>query len=197
MACAALKAIDISSAFVAFVCFYYYFDPMDTFVPFFVSASVHELAHLVVLFAFRVRVYRIKLCMSGAQIVTAPLSYLQELMVALAGPAANGVILMIFHESNPLMAFLNFCLLVYNLLPLYPLDGGRIINSLLHILLPQRIAQMLVQLIGVLSLSLIIGASCYLTCYWHAGLWPILVSALLLIRLSEMFLKEKRKFAHL
>ncbi len=197
MACGVLRRIDISPAFVAFVCAYYYFDPVGTFAPFFLAAALHEIGHIIALSIFRIKIHSIRLRMSGAQIETAPLSYLQELFVATAGPAVNFLLLCIYRKSDSLTALINFCLLIYNLLPLYPLDGGRIINSLLHLLLPQRIAETLMHLIGAISLCTIICFSCYLTCFWHAGLWPVFISGILLLRLGEIFLKEKRKFAHL
>lgn len=191
------RKIDISPAFVAFICAYYYFDPLETFVPFFLSIFLHEVGHLIALCALRIRIRRISFRMSGALIETVPLSYTQELFVSVSGPTVNFILLCLCRRSHPLMAFLNFCLMVYNLLPLYPLDGGRVIYSILHILLPQRIADSLMQMISGISLSMIIGFSVYLTCCWHAGLWPILLCAILLLRLGEMFLKEKRNFAYL
>jgi len=197
MGCRILRRIDISPAFVAFVCAYYYFDPVGTFVPFFLAVALHELGHIIALSSLRIKIHSLRLRMCGAQIETAPLSYLQELIVASAGPTVNFLLLCLYREKDPLAALINFCLLIYNLLPLYPLDGGRIINSLLQLLLPQRIAETIVHLIGAITLCSIICFSCYLTCVWHAGLWPVFVSGILFLRLSEIFLKEKRKFAHL
>lgn len=192
-----LKRIDISPAFVAFLCAYYYFDPLKTFVPFLISAALHETGHLAALFCCRVKIHSIKVRMSGAQIVTEPIPYFKELLVTISGPAVNFALFLIFQSKDPLMAFLNFCLVGYNLLPVYPLDGGRAINALLHILLPQRIAEAIARMISAVCLCCVIGVSCYLTCVWHAGLWPVIVSGILLLRLGEMFLKETRNFAHL
>ena len=43
----------------------------------------------------------------------------------------------------------------------------------------------------------IIAFSCYLTCFWHAGLWPVLVCACLLLRVSGTILPEKNRYKEL
>ncbi len=197
MVCALFSRIDISPAFIAFLCAYYYFDPAQSFTAFLLSSALHEFGHIIALFACKRRIHTIKLRMSGIQIETAPLSYIQEMIVAFAGPSVNFLLLCCFRNRAPLFAFVNFCLLAYNLLPLYPLDGGRIVRCLLHLILPPRFAEVTFKLIGGFCLAVIILTSCYLTCIWHAGLWPVVVSGALLLRLGEMFLKEKRNFAHL
>lgn len=195
MACSMRRRIDISPAFVAFLCAYYYFDPMHTFSPFLLSVTLHEMGHLIALRLCKVELHSIKLCMSGAEISSAPMSYFQEIMVAASGPLVNLALLFISAKTNPNLAFMNFALFAYNLLPICPLDGGRILYAMLHILLPSIAAEILERLIGILCISAILIASCYLTCIWHAGLWPIIVSGILLFRVSEMILKEKRKIA--
>ncbi|MBE6984876.1 MAG: hypothetical protein E7434_04555 [Ruminococcaceae bacterium] len=193
MACSMRKRIDVSPAFVAFLCAYYYFDPLHTFSPFLLSGILHEMGHLITLRLYKVEIHSIKLRMSGAEIASAPMSYFQEILVAISGPLVNLMLLFFSSKTNPNLAFMNFVLVAYNLLPIYPLDGGRILHAMLHIMLPSVAAEILEHVIGLLCISGILAASCYLTCVWHAGLWPVILSGILFFRVSEMILKEKRK----
>lgn len=183
-------SIDITPAFAVFLCAYYYFDPAHTFAPFLAAVTLHEAGHLLMLWLLRVRVHKLRLAVSGAVIETDWLPYRKEIVVALAGPAVNGATLLLARRA-PLFALVNFCLLAYNLLPFYPLDGGRVLHALLHLLLSDRMARVLERCIAAVSLALLIAFSCYLTCVWHAGLWPVLVCGFLLLRVSGTILPEK------
>ena len=187
------KKIDISPSFIAFLCAYYYFDPMETFVPFLLSVALHELGHLTALALCRVKIHQIRLSALGAQIVTPSVSHLQELFIAASGPAVNLLLLIISVRKFPMLALINLCLLFYNLLPIYPLDGGRILRALLSLLLPYGAVHILESIIGAFCVTVLVCLCAYLTCVWRAGLWPILLAAMLILRIAETILPENRK----
>lgn len=183
--------IEISPAFVAILCAYYYFDPACTFWPFVSALLFHEAGHLLLLWLLGARVHKLRLTVSGAVIVTEPLSYGQEIAVAAAGPACNLLLFLLNAKTHPVAAFVNLCLLAYNLLPFYPMDGGRILRALLHMLLPERAALWTERGIGIGCGVLLLAGVCYLTCVWHAGLWPVLIFALLMVRVAGTILPEQ------
>ncbi|MBQ3356690.1 MAG: hypothetical protein IJG45_06200 [Oscillospiraceae bacterium] len=192
--CSALQALEISPAFIAFLCAYYYFDPARTFVPFLFSVTAHEAGHLLLLAILRAKVHKLRLTFSGAVLLTEPLRYGQEIAAAAAGPAVNALLLVFFAKTEPTMAFVNLLLLSYNLLPFYPLDGGRILRAVLHILLSAYAAEVTERIICGGCCLLLLCAAVWLTCVWHAGLWPVIVWALLAVRIAGTVLPEKRIF---
>lgn len=67
---------------------------------------------------------------------------IKKLIIALAGPLINLIITIVFLIFNmsffgierELVIYANILIGVFNLLPIYPLDGGRIIKNILHII---------------------------------------------------------------
>lgn len=182
MAYRADKRIEVDVSFVVFLCVYYYCDPSGTFFPFLTAAALHEAGHLAVLRCLGVRIEALRLSAQGATMQTAPLSYRNELLAASGGPCVNFLLLLFFARRLPIFALVNLCLLVYNLLPVYPLDGGRILRALLSLLLPTVAAKIAEQVISGVVIFLLSASAVVLTCVYHVGLWPILALGLLLLR---------------
>jgi Zn-dependent protease/predicted transcriptional regulator len=116
---------------------------------FFVSILLHELAHSVVAAKNGIRVTSIRLLIFGglAQVESEPKTGKQEFLIALAGPATSMALGMFFltiysfyalnQKVSPVagIAFwlgsANILLALFNLIPGFPLDGGRILRAFL------------------------------------------------------------------
>ena len=99
------------------------------------ACAVHELGHVASALAFGGRTERLALTVVGAELTfsyRAPLTYGQDSLVALAGPAANLLLGGLFFSlDRHLPAVLSLCVGAFNLLPILPLDGGRVLYGLL------------------------------------------------------------------
>lgn len=116
-----------------------------TAVMLFVSVLLHELGHSVVAKRYGIKVSRITLFIFGgvSQIVGEPASAASEFWIAIAGPSVSFILAALFRQvqfilasSTPLfavakyMAMLNLVLGVFNLVPGFPLDGGRVFRAI-------------------------------------------------------------------
>ena len=101
------------------------------------AVSVHELAHLVALVWCDVPVHRIFLGMRGARIHTGFMTSGQEAICAAAGPAGS-FLLLLLRDCFPPIAVIGAVQGIYNLLPVYPLDGGRVVHAVLDMIAPNR-----------------------------------------------------------
>jgi Zn-dependent protease/CBS domain-containing protein len=117
-----------------------------TAVMLFVSVLIHELAHSLVAQRYGIPVPRITLFLFGgvSQIASEPPNAGTEFWIAAAGPVMSLALAALCWEIEPLvrgweplfalaeyLAVLNLILAVFNLIPGFPLDGGRVFRAFL------------------------------------------------------------------
>ena len=110
----------------------------------FASVLLHELGHSVVAMRFKIPVRSITLFIFGgvAQIGAEPPSAMAEFLIAIAGPIVSLALAVIFSVLQPALAaieplwgvvkylaYINFALVLFNLIPGFPLDGGRVLRA--------------------------------------------------------------------
>ena len=109
--------------------------PFDLILSLCAAITIHECSHILMLRFFHIPIVRMELGIFGAVIRTAALSPEQELLCAAAGPIGSFLCLLLARPF-PLLALCGCVQGLFNLLPLYPLDGGRILRSLCALFLP-------------------------------------------------------------
>ena len=103
------------------------------------AAAVHELCHYLAIAALGGQVGRIAVGSGGAAMELGCLSPVRELLAAAAGPVGS-LSLMLMGRFFPRLALCGLVQGLFNLLPIYPLDGGRILRRALELALPDRAA---------------------------------------------------------
>ncbi len=157
---------------------------------FFASVMAHELAHSFVSQAQGVPVRDITLFIFGgaARISQEPKSAQHEFLMALAGPVASLVIAILFglvwlvsepispllHALAAWLGWINLALALFNLIPGFPLDGGRVFRAIVWSITGnlRRATLITVELGKVVTFGLIFwGMWQILNGNWANGLW--------------------------
>ena len=110
--------------------------PLNWLLGWLLAVTVHELGHIIALRLFKVRIYGMRIGVGGMKLDIPPLTPAQELICAAAGPVSSIPLLALAHHV-PTAAVIGLFQGMFNLLPLYPLDGGRMCRAV-WILLRER-----------------------------------------------------------
>lgn len=113
-------------------------------------SSLHELGHLIVLAICRGRADSLTFSYYGLALkYSCQLSRLKEFFVLLTGPLVNLILYIIIRDD------INLVLFAINILPIYPLDGGRMLR-LFSYRISVIVSRIFLVLIAVLSICLIV-----------------------------------------
>ena len=184
------RRLDLTPGFPAFLAAVWYFDSCGNFWPFLAAMTVHELAHAAVLLLLGGRIESVRLSFAQVELRTGLLSDRTELWSTAAGPGINLLCGWLFRRWMPAFAAVSLLLALFNLLPVWPLDGGRLLRTLLRMRWGAAGVDAS-QTLGLLfGLGLLAGAV-FAARRWDAGVWPAVTAGALLVRLLRSRYAEK------
>ena len=136
------------------------------------AAVIHECGHMAALWACGAQVTKLRIGIFGALMESdaVRLSYGREIFCTAAGPMANFLtawILCIFGNPYPALTGVHVILCCFNLLPVRPLDGGRILELITAWTFGPRRGDMAARAAGCLTAGML---SCTLfRIVWQSG----------------------------
>lgn len=115
----------------------------------------HELGHIITSFYFKWKIDKILLLPFGCitlfdEYINRPIK--EEFLIALMGPIFQ---IILFIIDNNLFRFYNTNLLIFNLIPIFPLDGSKIINIIFNKIFSfksSHILSIIISIIGIIVL---------------------------------------------
>lgn len=154
--------------------------------PLLAAAALHELSHLAALYVCGMRMRALTLRFADARIETLPMGYAQEILCALAGPAANLLCCALLRTRMPDFAAVSLLLGSYNLLPVLPLDGGRILLAALSLRIQPETARRVCTVVSTGVCCMLLGLAGYTAIFCGAGVWPLAAATGLALRLHSL-----------
>jgi Zn-dependent protease/CBS domain-containing protein len=183
---------------------------------FFISVLLHELAHAIVALRFKMSVSSITLFLLGgvANLTKEPPSAKAEFFMASAGPltslAIGGLAFVVQQlvttnlDRAPALqpvegvasylSFINVAVALFNLVPGFPLDGGRVLRSIIWGLRRDRVAATRIAARGgqlVAGLMVVYGGSRVIAGESLSGLWMGLIAYFLYSAATQTLQQER------
>lgn len=143
-------------------------------------AFIHELGHVLAGILLKFKIESVNIMPFGVsvnfniqyqdynkKIKKGTLLTVKELIIASMGPITNLIITIIylifditfFGISRQLVIYSNILIGIFNLIPIYPLDGGRILKSIIHIKLGLKEAYEITNLASYISIMILTAIS--------------------------------------
>ncbi len=152
--------------------------PIQWLCAWLLAMILHELCHYIALRLCGGRVVAIRIGCRGAIMRAEPLSLSKEAICAYAGPIGALVIFLVARYV-PRTAICTLVFSAYNLLPVFPLDGGRGIGCLLQKALPEDKALQAQQYIEYTVLIGIALTAIYAVFRLGLGIMPAVIAVVL------------------
>lgn len=200
-----------------FIILFYFTKQIELYGFIMLFAIIHELGHLLAgillgmkpekleLMPFGVSVsFKINVKEYNKKIKKANFLEVKKIIVALAGPITNFAIILITSNlklnivKSLIVIYTNLLIMIFNLLPVYPLDGGRISKGILHINLGKRKAEKYINNISRITVMIITAISSILILYLQniaiiiidAYLWYLVIKENLRLKKREEIYKK-------
>ncbi len=162
--CRGSLVIRVSKYFIPYVIFLIIIGYKGKLIYAFFIVIVHELVHYMVAKHYNFSGFDIELIAVGAVLKFKELdnaSPKEDLIISLSGPMANIVLGIIFYLANnkapciefEMLCYGNMAIGIFNMIPAFPLDGGRVLRDILYFKFSYKKANKI-----MINISVIIGA---------------------------------------
>lgn len=158
----------ISWLWVPCMLFMWYTHTLKTMMCIFLMLSIHEGAHILFARVFQYEISSVIVYPFGVCAHMDHMGYgniYKELLIIIAGPLTHlcfpFFIYLAMHTQlisdtyGQYLLMINTSIFIFNILPVYPLDGGRVIQSLLHLIFRFKTAQICTLIISLWNLWLL------------------------------------------
>lgn len=191
---------------------------IEMYIILMIFAIIHELGHLVAGLILKFKPEEVKLTPVGLQIrfkidsreynekiKEARSLNIKKAIIALAGPLTNLIIAVVtiiigYFNVNiqntyiyQIIIYANFLIAMFNLIPIYPMDGGRVLKELLKIFIGSKKAYKITYIVSKTILILLTAVASILVLYIHNIAIVIILAYLWYLEVIEIRRYNRRK----
>ena len=185
--------IKIQPDFLIVLAFAVIIVPAPWLIAWLVAALIHESFHFMALKICGCKISYFCVGVYGASITAVMPSGFQTILCSAAGPMA-GFLLLTITRVVPRIAVCGMIQSLVNLLPIYPLDGGRVILEVVSLFLERNKAEKLCVWLEWIIIFAILMVLCYAVYRYNLGIMPVVVVFVFLIQKKYLANHKPRRY---
>lgn len=155
--------------------------PLDWLISALFAAIFHEVCHMFVLLFLGGKIRKIRIFLTGCVMESTAPGDWQAVCSILAGPAGS-LLLLLLSGTAPKIAVCGLLHGLYNLLPILPLDGGRILQLLLYRFCPEK-GENVLQWTGQTICMMVLFYAIYISAVHQLGIFPVVLTLFWILRM--------------
>ena len=160
------------------ILFFYLVDEMKIYGMLMLFVFFHELGHMIVGMCFRLKVDYMEIMPFGFSIRFQEKEYkidgkkkanIRKILVALAGPLVNilcMIVMIMIQIEQVELIYANLLIGMFNLLPIYPLDGGRMLEAIMDMKLDYQRKRKYLERVSKITMVMLTGIASILLFYY-------------------------------
>ena len=196
--------IKVNLQIFIFLLIFYLTKQLEIYAVLMLLAFLHECGHLIAGLLLKLKPRRLEINPFGLAVIFEEFGSKnnsfewKKVIISAAGPITNLIIMLAVIFINPPIAqitkeviiYANILIISFNLLPIYPLDGGRIIKGILYIYKGRNTADHISNKIANIGAILLTFAGS-IAIYYFKNIAILLI----LVYLWALVIKENKKYA--
>ena len=180
-----MKHIYLDKYFLFFLLIIILTGNFNYFIPYFLLLFFHEISHAITGIILGYKLEKIVFYpLGGLTIINYPINIplFKELLIVIMGPIMQIIVYLILKEYYPFIKIYHYTLLFFNLLPVYPLDGGKILN-----IISGYFFNFLTCFKVVISISIVIIIGLIIYDFYYFNLNLVLMIILIISKLYHLY----------